>query len=196
MNARPMWIAVVAALVASGTAATLASAGPGDDWQSLHRRLHYPHVGAHSRCPVRGSGESDGGQPLNGTGPAYLMSVGGAWWGVIQVFDPYRDAKGWLGQKTPWEIDRQYAGPLLVRGRRLDRRGPVRFAPSYGQHLRELRFPTGSGSDVTSELGPSPRFRLLATSTLFRHGGCYGLQVDGTSFSEVIVMRVVEFEHP
>ena len=35
----------------------------------------------------------------------------------------------------------------------------------------------------------------MATTTLFRRGGCHGFQVDGTSFSKVIVMRVVEYEH-
>jgi len=88
--------------------------------------------------------------------------------------------------------------PALERDRpgvRDERRrcGPVRFAPSHGRHLRELRFP--AGADASSDLGLNPRFRVMATTTLFRRGGCHGFQVDGTSFSKVIVMRVVEYEH-
>jgi hypothetical protein len=95
------------------------------------------------------------------------------------------DPAGWLGQKTPWFVERSYTGPLLIRGRRLDKPGPVRFAIAEGQHLSELRFRAGASN------GTQGAFRTLASASLFRALGCYGFQVDGTSFSKVIVMRVV-----
>jgi hypothetical protein len=75
---------------------------------------------------------------------------------------------------------------MLVRGLRLDEPEPVRFAKAHGQHLSELRFAAGERNALDK------RFRWLASAALFRSAGCYGFQVDGTSFSKVIVMRVVE----
>jgi hypothetical protein len=121
------------------------------------------------------------GQPLNGTGPVFLMTVGNASAGTIPVGSP----GGWLGQKTPWWVERRYTGPLLIRGSRLDKPGSVRFAKVSGQHLPELRFPAGEDN------GLQKPFRFLASGSTFRTAGCYGFQADGTSFSEVIVMRVV-----
>jgi hypothetical protein len=94
------------------------------------------------------------------------------------------DAKGWRGQKTPWLVPIDYDGPVLVRGARVDRAGPVRFAKGYGQHLTELRYASGENN------GTSAGHRFLASASLFRTAGCYAFQVDGTSFSRVIVMRV------
>jgi hypothetical protein len=124
------------------------------------------------------------GRPLNGASPVFLMSVGNANAGTIPVLQSDPDALGWLGQKTPWFVERSYTGPLLIRGGRVDEPGPVRFAKVYGQHLSELRFRTGENNGIAGS------FRFLASTSLFRASGCYAFQVDGTSFSKVIVMRV------
>ena len=98
----------------------------------------------------------------------------------------YPDGQGWYAQKTPWVISREYSGALLVRGARIDRRGQVRFALGYGDHLRELYWEAGADQS----LKPDPDYRFLASSTLVRTRGCYAFQVDGESFSRVIVVRV------
>jgi hypothetical protein len=98
----------------------------------------------------------------------------------------YPDEQGWYGQKTPWLISKEYDGPLLVRGGRIDRRGQVRFALGYGDHLRELYWEAGADQS----LPPNPDYRFLASATLVRTRGCYAFQVDGESFSRVIVVRV------
>jgi hypothetical protein len=113
------------------------------------------------------------------------MSVGASPSGVISIAQSGRDPLGWRGQKTPWFIARTYAGPLLIRGARIDGVGPIRFAKVYGQHLRELRFAAGENNGVEG------RWRFLASSSLFRVKGCYAFQVDGTTFSRVVTMRVV-----
>jgi len=174
------------AIAISGAVAAGASGTSGFDWQRLHRPLRFPSVAAGVQCPTKGAAQAAFGQALNGRSPAYLMSVGGTGAGVIEVNYQYVDAKGWVGQKTPWLIDRRYTGPLLVRGQRLDEPGPVRFAKGYGQHLAELRFVRGEKNSLDK------RFRGLASSSLFRSPGCYGFQIDGTSFSRAIVMRVIE----
>jgi hypothetical protein len=186
MNVRPRWLLVAAAMLVSGAAVAAAFGTSTSDWRRLHRPLHFPHVLPASLCPSSVASESTVGRALNGEKPVYLMSVGDASAGVIEVSDQYADSKGWLEQKTPWAVERRYTGPMLVRGRRLDEPGPVRFAKAHGQHLSELRFAAGERNALDK------RYRWLASAALFRSPGCYGFQVDGTSFSKVVVMRVVE----
>ncbi len=64
--------------------------------------------------------------------------------------------------------------PVLVRGRRLDGAGLVRFGRGVVP-ARELRLPAG-----TSEQPSFTRVRSL---------GCYAYQIDGVGFSRVIVFR-------
>jgi hypothetical protein len=105
---------------------------------------------------------------------------------TISIALSAHDSLGWQGQKTPWAVRRSYSGPILVRGARIGRRGQVRFAYGYGDHLRELHWDVGADQG----LPPDPGYRFLASETLFRAPGCYAFQIDGTSFSKVIVVRV------
>jgi hypothetical protein len=151
--------------------------------------LHVPQPATGAPCPVSPGEPAPGygrttGQTFNGRGPAYLIGNGNVPVGVIDISQSATDSQGWLGQKTPWAVRSRYRGPVLIRGVRIDQPGDVRFAPGYGQHLLELRWP--SGVDV----GRGGAFRSLASSTLFRSPGCYAFQADGTSFSTVVVMRV------
>lgn len=163
--------------------ALAASAAPFD---GLHRPLHLPHLQPGRHCPVSPSRAWTSEQRLNGRGPVYLVGVGGARGGTIGIDMSVRDSLGWFGQKTPWAISRSYDGPLLVRAGRIGRRGEVRFAHGYGDHLRELYWQ--AGMDQGSP--PDPDFRFLASATLFRAAGCYAFQVDGATFSKIIVVRV------
>jgi hypothetical protein len=47
---------------------------------------------------------------MNGRGPAFLLGVGGAPSGVIDISQSQVDAQGWRGQKTPWAV----RWPLVV----------------------------------------------------------------------------------
>jgi len=102
---------------------------------------------------------------------------------VISINHSVSDSLGWRGTKTPWYL-RSYDGPLLVRGARLDGSGAIRFAKVDGQHLRQLRFAAVENNGVEG------KWRFLASAPLFRAKGCYGFQIDGTTFSRVVVMRV------
>jgi hypothetical protein len=170
--------AVVGAAVAPAASSSVGTGAP-------HRPLHLPHLRPGKRCPISPSQTArwgtDGQLTLTGRGPTYL--IGG---GRISIALSARDSLGWYGQKTPWAIRRSYAGPILVRGARIDRRGQVRFAYGYGDHLRELQWDAGADQG----LPPDPRFRFLASGTLFRAAGCYAYQIDGISFSEIVVVRV------
>jgi hypothetical protein len=85
-------------------------------------------------------------------------------------------SKAWGGQKVYWFVLPSYAGPVLIRGGRLDAKGDVRF-----------------------ELGDVPPKELLLPAYKGAHGrgsftrlkgpGCYAYQIDGTSFSTIVVFR-------
>jgi hypothetical protein len=169
-------------LFAPGIPSAAASPSPADE---LRRPLHLPKLKAGQNCPVSPSRvwAPTTGQRLNGRGPAFLVSLDKA---TVRMNFSYPDGGGWYAQKTPWVISREYDGPVLVRGARLDRRGGVRFARGYGEHLRELYWDAGADQSLV----PDPNYRFLASSTLVRARGCYGFQVDGDSFSRVIVVRV------
>lgn len=177
------------ALPAFSAAAHLSHAAPLQRADQLHRPLHLPRLAPGQRCPISPSQPvswGTAGQRLTGRGPAYLIGLSGASGGTISIAGSARDGLGWYGQKTPWAIRRSYDGPILVRGARIGRRGQVRFAHAYGDHLRELQW--DAGADQGSP--PDPDFRFLASATLVRAPGCYAFQIDGSSFSKIIVARV------
>jgi hypothetical protein len=126
----------------------------------LRRALHLPKLKRGARCPLSRSRiwAPETGQRLNGRGPAFLIGVGHADPATINMIFSYPDEKGWYGQKTPWAISRDYGGPVLVRGARIDRRGKVRFAYGEGQHLPELYWEAGVDQGLPPELS-LPRVR-------------------------------------
>jgi hypothetical protein len=120
-----------------------------------------------------------------GTGPVLLMEVGGTTGSRIDVRQSQSDESGWYGQKTPWLVPKSYRGALLIRGRRLDGTTGVRFAFVYGDHRLNLWWPTVPRRNRVGG------YFALASSVLVRRAGCYGFQLDGTSFSERIVVKVI-----
>jgi hypothetical protein len=184
-----MWLAGLIGMVSLVSPGVVpAQQAPPPVADALHRPLHLPKLKRGARCPLSPSrmwGPGTG-QRLNGRGPVYLIGVGRADPATINMIFSFPDELGWYAGKTPWWISRKYEGPLLVRGARLDRRGQVRFARGYGEHLRELYWEAGADQS----LPPNPDYRFLASATLVRSRGCYAFQADGTSFSRVIVMRV------
>lgn len=175
----------LAALATALLAATVGSAGA----TGLRRPLHFPKAAA--ACPVTKT-ERVGRQVFSVAGPVRLEAVGvPPRSGVIDVSQPGASVGAWRAQKTPWVLPSAYRGPVLIRARRLDRTGSVRFGKVYGQHLAELLFRRGESNGSAMKIpGLSGHYRLLASDSQFRADGCYGFQIDGTSFSAVIVVRV------
>jgi hypothetical protein len=97
---------------------------------------------------------------------------------------------GWGGQRVLWFVAPAYEGPVLIRGRRLDGRDPVRFERGdnppaelrIGAH-ESGRWPIGTTTDAGQ--------RYRRSYTRIRAPGCYAYQVDGTSFSYTIVFRAI-----
>ncbi len=89
----------------------------------------------------------------------------------------------WSGQKVLWIARPSYRGPVLIRGRQLDGPHELRFEGGLNP-ARELR--------LTSVGGYSPGgWQNRPSYTRLRAPGCYGWQVDGTTFSRVVIFRAV-----
>ena len=153
-----------------------ASATTPDTGTLLARPLRLATVHSGSVCPVTPVASRDVGigNP-RGHGPFYL---GGA---MPQGNFPWN--------KTVWVLLGGAHGPILFRGGRLDSSGSLKFSGSPADNS-EKGLTLSSGGGVTATFYE----RMLGqgdagTLYLYPAGmGCYGLQVDGSSFEDVIVI--------
>lgn len=183
---------LVLALVVAGTAALAATASSGRLAGSTPARpLHLPHLVAGVRCPVSHVDHRIafvrrfGVGPGIGRGPAYPVGLPD---GVLRLAPAANfDSANWAGQKVLWFVLPRYQGPVLIRGGRIDGPGRVRFDSGDIPPL-SIRI-TGS----TAQPGiPVPKgVRNRPSYTRVRGPGCYAYQVDGTSFSRIVVFRAV-----
>lgn len=136
---------------------------------SLERSLHLPSGG----CPVAGAHVIAGMRVLgNGpVGPVQPASLS------ISSFI----GSSWSGGRATWVAAPSYHGPVLIRGREVG--GP--HAVGFGSgHVPDDQL------QVNDSSGPaSGGARQWPDFTRVRGRGCYAYQVDGTSFSTVIVFR-------
>jgi hypothetical protein len=107
---------------------------------------------------------SSGCPVSGGTGPVHTHAARG--------FSPFIGS-AWLGARVSWTAARSYSGPILIRGRQLAGPNAVGFGEGHVPY-DELQLRAGAS-------------RSWPSFTRVRSKGCYGYQVDGTSFSEVIV---------
>jgi hypothetical protein len=163
---------------ALGSPSPTASAAPSaDPLASLERPLALPTYAG--TCP-RSTGHqvlSDVGLGL-GSGPVWPVGFGTAGQSTLgQSSDGI-----WHAVKVLRAADPSYLGPVLVRGRRIDGAGVLRF--SQGGVLsgpEELRLDAG---------GPAAIERTWPSYTLVQTTGCYAYQIDGTSFSATVVFEI------
>lgn len=162
-------------------------------WESLERPIRIPTIGLDTPCPTsaqdpRGDLSRIGvpGRPAWATGPAYPNFVSKETdRPVLEYAYPIPRTSvfygsEWSGNKQPWYLDQAaYSGPLLIRGRQLNGMNIVRFGQNFLPE-RQIRIPAGSDRPNT-----------FPSMTRVRHAGCYGFQVDGTSFSSIIVFQAV-----
>jgi hypothetical protein len=150
---------------------------------SLRRRLRLPGVSG-SACPltvpVHRISQSYGNAV--GSGPVYPI-VTGATAEVTFVYPPPPNSaypKGFGGSKVLWVIAADYSGPVLIRGRQLDGARPLWFQLGGDRPaLPEMQLPPAT----------APGWRDWPSATLLTKAGCYAWQIDGTSFSTVIVFQ-------
>jgi hypothetical protein len=153
-----------------------------DPWAALRSRpLHFPavHAGGCPRTPAR-QVSSSFGIALDGGSPPYPLPFAG---GLVS-YSKSDVNNGWLHHKTLWIAPIALNGPVLVRGRQLDGRNPLRFGSYPTGVARELRL-SFRGGDFSGGWQEAWGWRY----TLIRAPGCYGLQVDGAGFSKVLVFQ-------
>ncbi len=189
---RSCLVAVFSALLcacADGSAAPAAvhatSTAAPTVWTTLEQRpLQIPHLAPGAPCPAAkphaalpgiGLGIGDGpAYPIHGTVDGVLhytlpQNLDGEYWGTV-----------WGAMKVIWAVDTPYyPDVVLVRGRQLDGPNEVRFdpGPMPPTELRILPYPESTPEGWTGQ----------ASFTRVRAPGCYGYQVDGTTFSRVII---------
>ncbi len=192
----PVLSVVVAAAILSAcqrpdtavpTATTVISAAagatPSGVWTSLEQRpLKLASLAPGAACPISASRQASAFN-VTGQGPIFLIQPGTIHYGKGKLTD------GWYDVKAPWLSAPDYTGPALIRGRQLDGPNGVRFVRN-GPHttggLPFLQFPIVTGiSSPDLEAG----WRFQSAGIGFRAPGCYGFQVDGTSFSTTIVIE-------
>jgi hypothetical protein len=95
----------------------------------------------------------------------------------------------WGGQALQWLGAPSYHGPVLIRGRKLTSHDELGFGGG-AVPLAEMDVPPGGGDPNAGG------WRFWSGYTRLRSPGCYGLQVDGTTFSEIIIFRACPSSNP
>ncbi|HEY5457577.1 MAG TPA: hypothetical protein VIJ96_19100 [Acidothermaceae bacterium] len=154
---------------------------------TLMRALRFPVLRAGQACPATPGSEVDtpdfGGIAL-GTGPVRPIIAGepvnDAQRGIADLINP-TSVPPWLGVKTLWFSVPTYQGPFIIRATRLDGVIVMGEGPTVGT----LVVPPGP------TLNGGPGWRTAPGGTWVMAPGCYAWQVDGLTFSYVIVVRAV-----
>jgi hypothetical protein len=147
--------------------------------KSLRRPVRIGRTDAGASCPRSPVGRVSPklGVAL-GAGPAFPIPFPE---GTLH-FDGGRSEGGWIYVKVLWVAGPRYRGPVLIRGRQMDGTNWLGF--ERGAHpLAELQLPPLAQ-------GAGGRWRDFPSYTRVRGSGCYAYQVDGTSFSRVLVFSV------
>lgn len=177
----PLGIVVAAAVLVPAGAG-----GAGPDWKALERPLHLPTLGPGGHCPASKLAPQITGQKYGvggGLGPGPVYPILGRS-GLVAYFRS--DLGSWAGQKVLWFVLPDYKGPVLIRGRRLGGTELMRFDNGVTP-AKEIRISPGETVAWTGQVGGS-RGRPSAVRVLVP--GCYGVQIDGASFSTVVVFPV------
>ncbi len=155
----------------------------------LTRPLHLPRLAPGARCPVTTGRDSTTryvGGLMFGDTPVQMIfgDRGDPARGLVELGAP--EQTSWLAAENSLLISPDYRGPVLLRGRRLDSPGTAFF----------------DGSTVSSYVDPphdantqSDGSRTPPASVFVRSAGCYGFQIDGTTFSETIVVDLTAPSH-
>jgi hypothetical protein len=204
-------VAVVAAGVVGAGAAGRGSSHPSvssalvpvppDIPAALGRPLHLPKFATGLPCPVSPAktyptgGGFSGPYTAVGAGPFTLTGNGTV---PVDFTPPANDeflGTGWPGMKVIWRLDPAYTGPVLLRGARLDGPGELRFGSYTGTVGQGTPPGASSQAQAYAELGypgedSTPSATTYPSDIRVQSPGCYGLQVDGLNFSEVITFAV------
>ena len=180
----------VGLMIATAGSATAVSSDP-LPWSALRRPLHLPVVAPGSSCPVS---KVDGRVPWqririfggSGIGPGPVYPGLGSTSGLLNAVKDTQYGGPWQGEKVFWYVAPSYRGRVLIRGRRLDGPGWLGFNGTRvpKDELRIEPYTTVSWS------GQPAHSRGIPTGVRAMSSGCYGAQIDGTTFSRIVVFTI------
>jgi hypothetical protein len=185
--------AIVASLAVVALAVVpAASSQRANVWRRLHRPLRLSSLAPGATCPVsqvdrrvRWERQHIYGTAGTGRGPVY-PGLGGPPVGEVTVAPDMQYGGQWYGAKVFWYVRPRYQGPALIRGRQLDGGGALGF---NGQTVpkRELHIRRGQTVYWTGQVAGS---RGVPSDIRVLQPGCYGVQIDGTTFSRIVIFHV------
>jgi hypothetical protein len=154
---------------------------------ALKRPLHFPVLRPGQRCPASPGSPVNtsefGGTALGkGLVRVLIADTGDLRHGVADLINP-TSSPPWLALKTLWFSMPTYQGPFVIRAKRLGQPGPA--ALGEGPTVAPLVVPPGP------TLNSGEGYREAPGGLWVRTPGCYAWQVDGLTFSEVLVVRAV-----
>jgi hypothetical protein len=147
---------------------------------SLARPLHLPAITPGAACPhsvVRVLVSTLG--PALGPGPVNPVGVG-----TDAVVSTAAQGGTWTENVT-WISAPSYTGPALVRGRRLDGSGVIDFGTGVVASDNQLSLPTNEAMPASG----APGWRQWRSVVAVHGPGCYGFQVDGVTFSTLVLFE-------
>jgi len=152
----------------------------------LNRPLHFPALRPGQRCPAsqgRPVNTADfGGIALgNGLVRVVIANRGDLRRGVADLSPS--SSPPWIALKTLWFSVPAYQGPFIIRAKRLGHPGPV--ALGEGPTIAPLVVPPGPTLNGTGGWREAPGGLWVKTP------GCYAWQVDGLTFSEIIIVHAL-----
>ena len=173
---------------------TATSPGPyGADWAMLESvPLHLPRLTPGTACPVTpGQSNISPSYPLvAGAGPVYLASQEQI--GIVHLRDPGSLDAGspWKISKQFWQVSSRYRGPAIIRGHQIDGDQSLQFNGGLGQTTENAQ----GTEPLLPELrlaGDGQTWQTVLSFVRAQTAGCYGAQVDGNGFSEVIIFTAL-----
>jgi hypothetical protein len=167
------------------------------EWSKLRARpLRLPTIAPGAACPGSpGRVVQPSFGEATGAGPAYIVGLGTD--GAVQATGPGPIPNGrgiatWGAEFVMFIVAPSYQGAVLARGRQVDGSHPLLFNGGFDQLngfdqstttlLSQLRL---AGGPAYGE--PWPNFPAYLR---MQAPGCYAIQLDGDTFSEVVVFNI------
>lgn len=157
-------------------------------WETLRRPLQVPSAAA-GACPsspivnikpVGGGFSGHGSVTARGGGPMFVVAEPAS--SFVRLRPSDRTGGGWYGLKTIFTVNPTYRGPLLVRAVQLAGTGGVGFPGAFNA-------PRPTDLHLTTPADSGGVWLSWPTVTYVRSTGCFAYQIDGTTFTEVIVFE-------
>jgi hypothetical protein len=150
------------------------------------RKVHFPKLSAGHACPTSPGSHVDlpgaSGLALKGKVVSLLIPQrGDVIHGTVELAPS--DVKGWYGIKTHWVIEPAYSGWVVIRAEQLGSSTPV------------AALAAGGIGPVIIAPGATPNtfrgWRQQPSGTYVKGPGCFGFQIDGSTFQEHLFLKGV-----